>query len=80
MIVWVKPAGVTTNAVDVRQYKLQNRAFPQQTTMDQGFDEAQFESYRKLGYDSVISAVAPGGARIPAPPALVTESQIREFF
>jgi hypothetical protein len=50
MIVWVKPAGVTTDIGDVRQYKLQNWAFPQQTTMDQWFDKAQFESYRTLGY------------------------------
>jgi hypothetical protein len=42
VIVWVKPAGVTTDAVYVRPYKLQNRAFPQQTTMGQWFDEAQF--------------------------------------
>ena len=34
---------------DVRQYKLENSLFPQQTTVDQWFDEAQFESYRRLG-------------------------------
>ena len=35
---------------DVRQYKLENSVFPQQTTIDQWFDEAQFESYRRLGH------------------------------
>jgi len=33
----------------VRSYALQNREFPHQTTADQWFNEAQFESYRKLG-------------------------------
>jgi hypothetical protein len=35
--------------VDVRQYGFENSAFPQQTTADQWYDEAQFESYRRLG-------------------------------
>jgi hypothetical protein len=34
---------------DVRQYARQNKLFPQQGTGDQWFDEAQFESYRRLG-------------------------------
>ena len=51
-IVWIKPAVVPGDTADVRQYQLENTVFPQQTTMDQWYDEAQFESYRKLGYDS----------------------------
>jgi hypothetical protein len=42
--------------VDVTQYSLQNGAFPQQSTADQWFDEAQFESYRRLGYHSIEHA------------------------
>ncbi len=57
VIVWVKPTVTTDDAADVRQYKLQNPAFPQQTTLDQWYDEAQFESYRKLAYDSVTNAL-----------------------
>ncbi|MFK4443584.1 hypothetical protein ABH944_003962 [Caballeronia udeis] len=38
------------NASDLINYALSKPAFPQQTTLDQWFDEAQFESYRKLGY------------------------------
>lgn len=34
---------------DVRQYGIENPEFPQQSTIDQWFDEAQFESYRQLG-------------------------------
>ncbi|MBI1733531.1 MAG: patatin-like phospholipase family protein [Candidatus Rokubacteria bacterium] len=52
-IVWIKPTVVGTEPADVVQYGLQNAAFPQQTTADQWFDEAQFESYRQLGRESV---------------------------
>jgi hypothetical protein len=34
---------------DVRQYGIENSDFPQQSTINQWFDEAQFESYRQLG-------------------------------
>ena len=52
-IVLIKPClteRIYKNAPDIRNYALVNPAFPQQTTADQWFDEAQFESYRKLGY------------------------------
>jgi hypothetical protein len=64
-IVWVKPMVVGGDAADVRQYGRQNREFPQQTTLDQWYDEAQFESYRKLGYESIISAFP--GVTAPQP-------------
>ncbi|CAB3809178.1 hypothetical protein LMG28688_06934 [Paraburkholderia caffeinitolerans] len=37
-------------ASDLRNYAIVEPAFPQQSTVDQWFNEAQFESYRKLGY------------------------------
>src|SRR5439155_20066472 len=43
VIVWVKPAVTAADSADVRQYKLQNPNFPHQTTVDQWYDEAQFE-------------------------------------
>jgi hypothetical protein len=57
-IVVIKPTVARAASADVRQYALENGAFPQQTTADQWYDEAQFESYRKLGYDSAGSAFA----------------------
>jgi len=47
----VKPGlkGDDSEPVDVRQYKREHDDFPQQTTADQFFDEAQWEAYRKLG-------------------------------
>jgi hypothetical protein len=41
---------------DVRQYGIENAAFPQQSTINQWFDEAQFESYRQLGKHCCLNA------------------------
>jgi len=41
---------------DVRQYGIENSDFPQQSTVDQWFDESQFESYRQLGWHSMLAA------------------------
>lgn len=35
--------------VDVLRYQIEHPDFPHQSTADQFFDEAQWESYRKLG-------------------------------
>jgi hypothetical protein len=43
---------------DIRNYADMNETFPQQSTADQWFDEAQFESYRKLGCYVVQSLFA----------------------
>jgi len=48
-ILYIKPSIVKGVSADVRQYSLENDDFPQQTTANQWFDEAQFESYRQLG-------------------------------
>jgi hypothetical protein len=37
----------------VLQYAAANPAFPHQATLDQFFDESQFESYRRLGVHAV---------------------------
>ncbi|MEP7220653.1 MAG: hypothetical protein ABI876_17135, partial [Bacteroidota bacterium] len=52
-IIVVKPTLTQAESVDVRQYGFENDSFPQQSTADQWFDEAQFESYRRLGELSV---------------------------
>ena len=49
-----------TLPVDVQQYGFQNLDFPQQETFDLWYDEAQFESYRRLGEESGRLAVATG--------------------
>ena len=53
ILAYVKTSLTGDEAVDVREYFMDNPAFPQQSTDDQFFDESQFESYRKLGYASL---------------------------
>lgn len=51
-LVYVKTALTRGDPVDLHEYRSRNPAFPQESTADQFFDEAQFESYRELGYQS----------------------------
>jgi len=52
-LIYIKAALTGDEPIDIREYALANPDFPQQSTGDQFFDEAQFESYRKLGYHSI---------------------------
>lgn len=69
-ILWIKPTVTATSAADVRQYRRAHNVFPQQSTAEQWYDESEFESYRRLGYESALRAFPP--ARTPsahAPPS-----------
>lgn len=48
-IILIKPTLLANAGVDIAQYQAGHARFPQETTMDQFFDEAQWESYRQLG-------------------------------
>lgn len=52
-LIYIKTTLTEDLPTDIREYKMQNKDFPQQSTSDQFFDEAQFESYRMLGYQSL---------------------------
>jgi hypothetical protein len=45
----IKPSLMGDESMDVIQYQRTHPLFPQEPTSDQYFDEAQWESYRKLG-------------------------------
>ncbi len=49
LLIIVKPTLTGDEPLDVLQYAASHPTFPQETTSDQFFDEAQWESYRKLG-------------------------------
>jgi hypothetical protein len=56
LILYIKPAFSGIEAVvsrDVYNYAVEHKSFPQQPTSDQFFDEMQFESYRRLGEQSI---------------------------
>jgi hypothetical protein len=52
-ILYIKPAvhGTDSEGAGVRSYAAAHKTFPHETTADQWFTEAQFESYRSLGLD-----------------------------
>jgi hypothetical protein len=49
ILLYVKPSLTGDEPTDVLQYKTRNTAFPHEGTGDQFYDEAQWESYRRLG-------------------------------
>jgi hypothetical protein len=49
-ILVIKPTIIEGLPEDVINYHVSNPTFPQESTADQFFNEAQWESYRKLGY------------------------------
>lgn len=57
-VVVLKPRVRSDSAADVVQYAKTHPTFPQETTLDQFFDEAQWESYRKLAYDNATSLLS----------------------
>lgn len=58
-IVMLKPVVGPWAGPDVVQYAQAHPTFPQETTADQFFDEAQWESYRALGYAQASRVLAP---------------------
>ena len=48
-ILYFKPTLTGDEPPDLRQYQARNQAFPHESTGDQFYDEAQWESYRRLG-------------------------------
>jgi hypothetical protein len=64
-LIYIKAAIRGDEPKDIFNYHAANPDFPQQTTADQFFDEAQWESYRKLGTwigGQVFTAVPPESA------------------
>lgn len=77
LIVYVKPTLVGDEPPDIAQYHADHQSFPQQTTSDQFFDEAQWESYRKLG-QLITERVFPKGLEPYC--TLLKEIRVRHFY
>lgn len=56
-LLYLKPTLLGDEPSDVMHYASSHPDFPQQPTGDQFFDEAQFESYRRLGMHSAHAAL-----------------------
>lgn len=49
-LIYLKAAMLKNLPADLYSYKVAHPAFPHEPTLDQFFDEVQFEAYRELGY------------------------------
>lgn len=71
----LKASLTNDEAPDVLAYKEDEPAFPQQSTLDQSYDETQWECYRWLGEHVALKALAANVPAVvpPAPPAPVAK-------
>ena len=61
----LKPSLIGSEPPDILQYRARNAKFPHQSTGDQFFDEAQWESYRRLGLHVARTALSTTSERHP---------------
>ena len=62
---YLKPTVTGDEPVDVANYARTHATFPHESTAEQWFDEAQFESYRMLGLQTVNTLC--GGKQFASP-------------
>jgi hypothetical protein len=69
-IILIKPRLTPDAPADLTQYQATHPQFPQEPTADQFYDEAQWESYRKLGLEITKTVFGVGEDRTPYRKAL----------
>lgn len=75
----IKPGLMGDESADVVQYQATHPLFPQEPTTDQFFDEAQWESYRKLGEHIGVELFTPPVAEGPGwSPSLFTAPHVAQ--
>ena len=65
---------------DVQEYAAKNPEFPLQSTLDQFFDESQFESYRALGHHVASTTFGDPLAELDSMGGFWSEATAREEF
>lgn len=68
-LLYLKPTLVGDEPADLVEYHRAHPPFPQETTGDQFFDEAQWESYRMLGYHIARDVFGTAAPAAPGPPS-----------
>jgi hypothetical protein len=61
-LLYLKPAIVGRENADLLNYRKVHPAYPHESSVDQWFDETQFESYRALGQYIADCALGPAAA------------------
>ncbi len=75
-LLYLKPSLTGEEPADIAHYARSHACFPHEPTSDQYFDEAQFESYRRLGEDIATRALAPVLERIGAEPGAPRQDEL----
>jgi hypothetical protein len=75
-LLYLKPTLSGEEPPDIAHYARSHPCFPHEPTSDQFFDEAQFESYRRLGQDIAVRALAPVLERIGAEPGMPRQAEL----
>ncbi len=60
-LIYIKTTVVSGLNEDIYSYRRDNKAFPDETTADQFFDETQFEAYRELGFQIGCNVFSEAG-------------------
>jgi hypothetical protein len=74
LLLYIKLSVTGNESELIRRYRINNPDFPHQTTLDQFFDQEQFESYRQLGVH------AAEGLFLPALMNGVRPASVPEWF
>jgi|GEM_PF-1888655 len=53
-MIYIKPCLTGDEGLQLCNYAFRHSEFPHESTLDQAFDEAQFEAYRRLGFHSGV--------------------------
>jgi hypothetical protein len=78
VLVYIKPALNGNEPPDVLNYARTSATFPHQSTTDQFFNEAQFESYRRLGSHAIDEICRNGGDDDRGPLALTLDAFVEK--
>jgi GNAT superfamily N-acetyltransferase len=78
VIVVIKPTVTGDEPNDVLQYRSRNSDFPNETTADQFYDAAQWESYRRLGIHIAEIAFTSSVRRAGGPDAAIDFALMRQ--
>jgi hypothetical protein len=74
LLLYVKLSVTGNESELIRRYRINNPNFPHETTLDQFFDQEQFEAYRQLGVH------AAEGLFLPALMSAAQPTSVREWF
>jgi len=78
VLIYLKPSRHAAHPIDLVNHAKANPKFPHDPTSNQWFSEAQFESYRRLGYDTV-TAIAQSVVPVSAEPGRRTTISLTQF-